>query len=195
VIIGGIVVIALAVGGWWYLNQSSTPSTSDASQQSENTSPVSSQTPTDAMVSTEKYVNSEFGISFSHPIGWSCKTYTVNPPSLYQTICDDDNDGTIGGNAFAVDVSSAPYSMSDSGGDDIDISRTTINGANSSVINVTVSRSYLYPNIGGIGYNFAGSAGMKSYSLGTAYGTGKNYATAEDARKVLDPIVKSLIVN
>ena len=32
VIIGGVVAIALAVGGWWYLNQSSAPATSETAQ-------------------------------------------------------------------------------------------------------------------------------------------------------------------
>jgi hypothetical protein len=215
VLIGGIVVIAFAVGGWWYLNQSSAPATSEATdfpttQQNTNsvtqpvvnnqqkqpaqtyTPPATTQTQPSASVTTKEYANSDYGISFSHPTSWQCKTYKTNSahPDWYQTICDDD--GVYSGDPLV--AISVPFVAEDKD-TWTKIRESAVSGKNSSVVTKTVYHLAGFGgSIGLVEYIFTGSASMKSYSLYALYGTGKPYATAEETEGILDHIVQSLLV-
>ncbi|HCM43791.1 MAG: hypothetical protein UY39_C0037G0007 [Candidatus Kaiserbacteria bacterium GW2011_GWC2_49_12] len=149
----------------------------------------------ECVVGTQTYVpysNVDFGISFSHPKNWQCKTYKTSSahPDWFQTTCENDevweNDPNV--------AISVPFVAEDK---DIwsKIRESKITGQNPSVITKTVYRSAGFGgSIGLVEYVFSGSASMKSYSLFALYGTGKPYATAEETEGVLDHIVQSLIV-
>ena len=223
--IGIVVVVLVAGGWWYLNSLSAPaisettqfPATQTAQQDTSsnarpvvnnqttqqlqsNPSPTRAQTQPIRGVATKEYVNAEYGISFFHPASWQCKTYRTNSEHTdwYQTICDDD--GVWAGDPFV--IISVPYvvEVEGVGADPSPFtgtrSETTMTGQNAVVITKTISRPAKSGlNIGSVDYVFNGSASMKSYRITALYGTGKPYATAEDAEWYLDHIAQSLIVN
>jgi hypothetical protein len=139
------------------------------------------------------YSSSEFGISFVHPPQWQCKTGKTHAdhPDWYQTSCDDD--GVWSGDPLlSISVPASPDGQWK--GTASEIGETKVAGKNSANVTKTVYRSDAHPEIGWVEYVFDGSTNARSYSAFAMYGTGKPYATSNDASKILDSIVQLMDV-
>lgn len=209
VLIGTIVAILIVACGWWYLNQSSilappemmqqatdgtvpATNTQTTQQQKTGTPQSSAQMQPNGSAATEKYTNTEYGISFSHPRDWECKTSRthIDYPNWYQTTCG--HTATFSGDPLV--VISVPFVAGDNERW-VKIRESNVVGHDSSVITKTVYRSGGFEgSIGLVDYVFSGSATMKGYNLFALYGINKPYATAEETEQVLDHVVQSLII-
>lgn len=210
VLIAILVALAVLGGGAYYVVQQQVPSQTapenfdtvqtvptqnTASNQASNPQPAPKENPPKSQNSqtySKMYTNSEFGISFSHPDDWQCKTSKTSSahPDWYQSTCD--NDGVWKDDPFF--AISVPFVAEDH---ELwtKVREVTIVGQNSSSIKKTVYRSAGFGgSIGMVEYIFSGSASTKSYSAFALYGSGKPYKTAEEAETVLDEVVKTLVV-
>ncbi|MFA5998079.1 MAG: PsbP-related protein [Candidatus Paceibacterota bacterium] len=186
VLIIALVIIIVGWLGYFELTQKSSVTTTSSPEKSQSTKE-------DQEIPWKEYVNLDFGISFSHPDSWQCKTYKTNlfHPDWYQTICDDD--GTWSGDSLV--AISVPHTTNTRSLGVSTIRSGTITGQNSSTITKTIYHSDKFEDLGSVAYIFSGSSNMKSYDMGAMYGgLDKPYRSAEEAEDVLDTIAKSLII-
>ncbi|MEK7612756.1 MAG: hypothetical protein AAB449_01250 [Patescibacteria group bacterium] len=163
-----LVLGASATGAYWYY----TP------QKSANITPPMSE---DEWV---LYSDSNFGISFSHPPTWQCKTAkTILGQENYQATCDDDGvwqgDSLI---AISVPADTEESELFTKSQESKIITNTGLE------INKTVLRSYYSDEAGVVKY----IAVDRSFDTFAWFGPDKPYRNVAQAELILDRIVKSI---
>jgi hypothetical protein len=140
-----------------------------------------------AVIETDKYADVDYGIGFLHPSGWFCRTQETESHAQHETTCfmnPEDAENPL----LAISV---PYEGTVSFG-------TALFQADLPALQNYALTKTIYASdktgSGTIEYAFKGSAGMGGFMMHASYGTGKPYATAEEAGKILDPVAQTVYV-